>query len=177
MANKQKKPLEAQVAETVLQTPKRVTIGDKEYEVAPPTVATLMMVSALVPELPFVDSMGNMFNETLAAAKDSHTLFKIIATLVLGAKAIRAQGHAEEPERRGNRRFWAKKREDGADGDIADALAREIEAECSPKEAYDIAVGILQDMELDSFFALSVSLQEVSLIQQTRAAGTTASGR
>jgi len=153
-------------ADAILETPKPVKVGDKEYMVAPPTCATLIEVSKRIPDVPLVESMGDMVNEVLAAAKDSRPIFEIVAVLILGAKEVRRG----TPVRRG---LWPFRKARTR----LDELTDELMYECSPAEVREICGTILSQMEVKDFFEFTASLQEVGLIQMIRGAETTASGR
>ena len=160
---KNARTIDEKVADTILQTPRTVTVCGKTYEVAPPTCATLIEMSKRIPEARYVDLMGDRVNEAVAAAKDSRGLFEQVAVLILGAKAVRE----DRP-----RRFLFFKRRTRLDR-LTDELM-----ECSPSEINALRGEVLGMMEVLDFFEFSASLQEVSLIQRTRAAEeTTASGR
>ena len=49
---KGKETIEKKAADTVLETADVITVGGREYRIAPPTAGTLIMVSALVSVLP-----------------------------------------------------------------------------------------------------------------------------
>ena len=84
-----KKTLEREVADTILQRKRRITIGGRVYSVAPPTAATLIQVSAEVSELPGgmrIDGDGDYFSATILGAKDCAALGRILATMMIGAR-------------------------------------------------------------------------------------------
>lgn len=153
-------------AETILETPTRVKVGEKEYDVAPPTCATLIEVSRRIPDVPLVETMGDMVNEGLAAAKDSRPIFEIVAVLILGAKAVR-RGEKVKTGRWPFRRTRSR----------LEALTEELMYECSPAQIKALCGEILARMEVKDFFEFTASLQEVGLIQMTREAETIASGQ
>ena len=164
------KTIERKTAETILQSPFEVKVGEKSYRVAPPCAATLMMVSALIPEMPEMDIEGNKLYESLSFAKDCDVVYKIVATLIIGAKAIRDERNRKPAVGR-----WFTKPQKSS----VDVLAEELKYECTNTEVYDIVSRILTEgMGVNDFFALSASLREISLIQTLRAAdGTAVSGR
>ena len=157
-----KRTIEARTAEAILQTPVNITIGGHTYVVEPPTCATLIEVSKRIPEIPYMDTFGDVLNEVLASARDSRPIFEIIAVLILGAKVLRKDA----------RRLLRKTR--------LDTLTDEITLNCTPSEVHRAFRTLTGMMEVEDFFALSASLQEIGLIQTTRGAGlaetTTASG-
>jgi hypothetical protein len=158
--------IKKRTAEAILETPFTVKVGSKEYEVAPPSCATLIEVSRRIPDVPLVETMGDMVNEALAAAKDSRAIFEIVAVLILGAKALR-RGEKVTTGRWPFRRTRSR----------LDALTEELMYECSPAEIKALCGEILARMEVKDFFEFTASLQEVGLIQLTRGAETTASGQ
>ena len=81
--------IESRVADTVLQRPEEIKIGDRTYTVAPPSVATLILVSEAVSRMPAIDIDRNRIVQgTLAGAKDCRPLGEILAIMILGAKAL-----------------------------------------------------------------------------------------
>ena len=65
------KTIEEKVAQTILQQSEEMTIGGKTYTIAPPSVATLILVSGGVSRLPHhhLDE-DKEIEETLTEAKD-----------------------------------------------------------------------------------------------------------
>lgn len=157
------KTIAKRTADTILQKPQIIKLGGRTFEVAPPCCATLIEFSGLMSEVPFVDMMGDRINEMLAAAKDTDVLFKQVAILIMGAKKVN--------EERGWWQFWRK-------GSVEE-LARWLKYNCRPSELKEGMIRLLSMMEIESFFELTTSLQEISLIQQMRAVDdeTTVSGQ
>jgi len=86
------KTIESKTAEAILERKKQITIGDQTYEVAQPTMATLILVSELVSQLPQTRmDPENILTETLRVAKDCRILGDIIAVLILGEENIHTQ--------------------------------------------------------------------------------------
>ena len=46
------KTIEQQVSDTILQQPTEIQVGEKKYSVAPPSIATLILVSKEISKLP-----------------------------------------------------------------------------------------------------------------------------
>jgi hypothetical protein len=158
------KKINERIGDTILQNGKEVTVCGKTYTVAPPSCATLIEVSKRIPEVPYVELMGDMNQEVLAMAKDSRPLFEQVAVLILGAKALRD----DNPPLKGIFRRRRKTR-------LA-SLTDDLMYELSPKEANKLRGELLSMMEVQDFFEFAASLQEVSLIQRTRGAEMTAFG-
>jgi hypothetical protein len=167
-----KKTIESQTADTILQRPVTIEINGEKYEAAPPTTATLILVSELVAQLPAIKlDPENILHEALGIARDCHPLAEIVAVLILGAKNIRQKKTVVK------RRFF---------GLIKDThqitinrqkeLAETIENHLSPRELYRATAELLTRMEIADFFAFTTSLTEINLTRATRV-GTTVSGR
>lgn len=168
------KTIESKTAETILERKKQITIGDQTYEVAPPTMATLILVSELVSQLPQTTmDPANILTETLRVAKDCRILGDIIAVLILGEENI-------NPELKPPRKtpWWALSRDQEVKTNPREELAAKILKTLGPKRTKEIAVEILKGMEIADFFGLTTSLIEVNLTQKTREVEkTTASGQ
>lgn len=162
---KAKKTTEERTSDVILQEPIEVVVGGRTYKVAPPCGATLIRISKYITGMPQMDFQGNRLNETLAFAKDCGCMYDIVATLILGAKAIRKMESRIRLFGRSN---------------PYDVLVDELKYDCTNAQVFEIASKILAEgMEVNDFFALSASLREISLIQTTRTAAdnkTTQSG-
>ena len=169
-----KKNIESRVADTVLQRNKEIVIGDQTYEIAPPTTATLILVSELVATMPTIKlNSESIIIESLMIAKDCKPLGDIMAVLILGAKNIR------EKKTITTKRLWGLIKETceipiNKQAELAELILQNI----SPKELNKIVVELLMGMEVADFFDISTSLIKVNLTRETREVEkTTASGR
>ena len=80
---------EAKVADAILQEPIVVTIDGTRFEVAQPTIATLIKASKYISYLPAFDiEATDVLSEVLRNAKDCKIIGKIVATLILGARRL-----------------------------------------------------------------------------------------
>ena len=173
MSSKAKKTtLETSVADAILQRRKTFTAGGYEYEVAPPSPATLILLSELCAELPPLNANSdeNVLQCVLRSAKDLRILGKIVATLIIGAKAIREFEQAERDEAKNNG-FWffcrkAKTRKP------VDELAEWLMENATPSELNAIVVSRLADMQIGDFFGLTASLAVQNHLKATREAAT-----
>ena len=83
------KTIEQTVAETILEQPFEVKVGEKSYQVASASTATLILVSEAISQLPHIAlDTEKVVEETLSVAKDCRILGDIAAILILGAKNI-----------------------------------------------------------------------------------------
>ncbi len=155
------KKTEQKVAETVLQKDQSIVIGGATYQVAPPSIATLILVSELVAQLPPIDpKQESILLESLRVAKDCAVLGEILATLILGAKKSRERSLLQ-------RLLPDRKRK----------LIRRILHELTPSQISAMLLDRLREIEVSSFFSITASLAEINLLKPTREAGTTAFGR
>lgn len=171
------KTLEEKAADTILQRAATVKIGGKEYEAAPPSIATLILVSEAVSRLPQrkLDDKS-VVSECLAVAKDCRPLGEIAAILILGARHINDKIYDPQTERKGLiRRFFCRKHKTMTK---KESLANEIIDTYTPSELHGLIAMLLQRMDLADFFALTTFLTEVNLLRQTKVeTGTTAYGQ
>lgn len=172
MTTKKKSAIESSVADAILQRRKTFVAGGYEYEVAPPSPATLILVSELCAELPKLDtdSDENVLQCVLRNAKDLSVLGKIVATLIIGAKAIREFEQAERDEAKSNG-FWvfcrkAKSRKTSH----VDELAEWLMENATPQELNAIVVSRLADMQIGDFFGLTASLAVHNHLKATKEA-------
>ena len=171
------KTLEEKAADTILQRAAKVKIGGKEYEAAPPSIATLILVSEAVSRLPqrTLDDKS-IVSECLAVAKDCRPLGDIAAIMILGARHINDKTNDPHTEQKGwFRRLISRKSKTVTK---KEALAQEIIDTYTPSGLHGLITMLLQRMDLADFFALTTFLTEVNLLRQTKVeTGTTAFGQ
>ena len=161
--------IESRVADAILERKiGSVEIDGKTYDIAPPTLATLILVSEMVSTLPVVERVPNnqIVNSVLHYAKDYRKLGDICAVLILGAKNLTQE--IEETHTRRilglfNRRYKAKR--------VIDRkaeLSRLITENMRPSVVFDVIVKRLQDMEVGSFFSITTSLSDANILKPTK---------
>jgi len=155
------KTLEQKTAQTILQKPIEVTVGSKTYQVAPPSIATLILASAAISELPKVELENeSIAAESLYVAKDCSAIGDIVAILILGAKGLKETKKSP---------FGLRKIEI----DRKAVLAQEVLDELSPVQLSNMLSTLLQGMDLAFFFGTINSLIEINLLRKTRETTTT----
>lgn len=170
---------EERVASTILEQPMLIKVGSKEYAVAPPSTATLILASAAASTLPAVSlDEGKLVEATLNIAKDCTPFGDIVATLILGAKHVNDQVTRTEErtvkyfggllKRRVRVEVSETKREQ---------LSRELLEELSPRELQSTLAQILQTLEIGDFFGLTTFLLAVNTIRPTKVGNQTAFGQ
>lgn len=171
---------EKKVADAILENATdSITIGGVDYPIAPPTTATLILVSSLVSTMPVVDKgAANPLYEVLATAKDMAVVGKIAATLILGAKRVKERRKAVKTEAGAGtvarrRWHWPWRTAGGTEAKPVevlevDALAERLLDEVPTQRLCDIVVKRLGQSQFGDFFVLTTSLSEVNLLRRTR---------
>lgn len=178
--------IEQEVADAILQRPSSyLTIKGVAYAIAPPTPATLILISELVSTLPEMDTSdgNNILHEVLHKAKDAGVIGKIVATLILGAKRILQCNTVKIKRKKAVKRFhWMKMRKVTAyvtyeeEVKEVDYLADLVMQNCSCHVLYNVVIKRLADMQIGDFFGLTTSLSGANLLKSTKEVGGTASG-
>lgn len=167
-----KENTEQQTAGALLQKPFEVQVGGVTYEAAPASIATLVLVSELVSQLPDVRmNEDNIFTESLCIAKDCRLLGDIAAVLILGAKGLKETREVAKDGLFGlrqKRKIIVDKQKE-----LADTLLKEF----SPRSLNTLLTTLLKSMEIEHFFGLTTSLLEINLLRQTRGVTMTVSGQ
>lgn len=168
----EEKTLEQKAAETILQTPVEIKVGDKTYHTAPPSTATLILASEAVAKLPHVVlDPKNVVEESLSIAKDCRALGDIVAIFILGAKNLKEKVRVQKT--REERYLWGLLKREVIE-EVEEVIDRKAELaqellEClTPSELYNISVTVLQRMNLTDFFGLTTFLIEINLLRQTK---------
>lgn len=166
MANRN---IEKQVAEAVLQQAEEIHIGNKTYYAAPPSIATLILVSEAVSRLPVDLDPSNVIGETLSKAKDCRPLGEIVALFILGAKG--AQETTEIAEKQRKKYLWGLIKRDATIKRSVrkiDVLANEVLEVLTPNELNLLTARLLQRMQIADFFGLTTFLTGVNLTRPTK---------
>lgn len=166
--------IESKVSNTLLQTPIEIKIGSRTYSIAPPSIATLVMVSDLLsrtPELPDMKE-ADVLKWSLKNAKDCRFVGEILAILILGAKGLKGKKEVIVS------RFWGLyKTTKVVDCDFKRELTDDIVLNHTPVEINRLMSQLLERLEIGSFFFTISFLQEVRLTKPTKNTATTASGQ
>lgn len=164
------KTTEEKVAQAILQQPEEITIGGKTYIIAPPSVATLILVSEGVSRLPHIHlDDSKIMEETLSVAKDCQELGNIAATLILGAKHINdmVESRQTEKKRHFGGLFHTKKTVVELETK-KERLSRELLENTTPRDLYNIIAQTLLKMQVSDFFGLTTFLIEINLLRPTK---------
>lgn len=160
--------IESRVAAAILErSTGELIIDGQEYKVAPPTLATLILVSEIVSTLPVVEKTEDNEQKTYSVlhhAKNYRALGDIAAVLILGAKAINEEERKLSKPRRWYSFFRSKKKQESQ----RQRLARIILENVSPSQLFKIIIQRLKDNEVGFFFLITTSLSEANLLKPTK---------
>ena len=156
--------IESKVAAAILE--KKVgtlDIDGKRYEIAPPSIATLILISEVVATLPIVEKVPNdkILYSVLHHAKDFKALGDMAAILILGAKECKRS--EKKPRFYGIRHFFGYEYKPSKD-ELAEIILQNVR----PTVLFDVIIQRLKDMEISSFFAITTSLSEANILKPTK---------
>lgn len=159
--------IESRVAAAILERPTgEIEIDGSTYKIAPPTLATLILVSELVSTLPIVEKTEDNEQKTYSVlhhAKNYKALGDIAAVLILGAKAIKEDEQRIEKPRR-----WYSLHRRKKPLSLRKELAEKILDNVRPSVLFDCIIRRLKDNEVGIFFLITTSLSEANLLTPTK---------
>lgn len=162
--------VETKASEAILEKPMTVQVGSKSYDVAPPSTATIIMLSEAVSRLPHTSlDPEKVVEECLSIAKDCDVLGEIAAILILGAKNCVVEKKTVQTG--GKRYLWGLIDCRHFRVEVYDPmtmLKEEILNECSPRALFEVISKILSTLELSDFFGLTTFLTEINLLRPTK---------
>lgn len=170
--------IEKRVTDTILQrSSDTLEIDGNVYPVAPPTPATIILISEQIAEIPEMNlDADNILFEVLNKAKHCKAIGKIAATLILGAKRVLEHRKIAVDKIVPHRKFrWRKLRwvteyyhREQVEVNELDHLSTLILENCSNKTLREVVTKRLNDMEISDFFGLTTSLSEANLLKRTK---------
>ena len=177
--------IEKKVTDAILQRASmNIEIEGVRYGIAPPTPATLIMVSEQVAEMPDVNvDTENLLQEVLRTAKDSSLIGRITAILILGAKRVKERRLISVDRPVIARKFSFKKfrfvkytKVESEQVEEVERLSELILENCTNGTILNVLKKRLIDMQVTDFFAITTSLSVANLLKPTTEVGTTAFG-
>lgn len=157
------KSAESKVAGTITQRKVSFNIGGTTYEVAPPSCATLILLSEELANIPAVElNHSEKYSEVLRWSKNFRPLARAVAILVLGAENLTEERTIVEKRVLGLIPIRKSVKVDKI-GEIGDVLIR-----LSPSELKSLFLKMLAAMEIEDFFDFTTSLLELNLLKPTK---------
>ena len=163
----QQNTIENSVASAILEKSiDNIDIEGVTYEIAPPSTATLILISEIVATLPVVKKVPA--EEIVTSVLHYARYYRpIAAVLILGAKNL-IEYRTIVQEKRYLFGLIRRKTETTIKVDKKAELAKIILENVSPTTLFNVVVQRLQDMEIGSFFAITTSLSEANILKPTK---------
>lgn len=163
--------IESQVAAAILEKDiAEMEIEGKTYKIAPPSIATLILVSEIVSRFPIVEQdvpKEKVLYYVLHYAKQFGALGEMVAVLILGAKGL-TEERMETVEKRYLFGLIHRKRERKVTIDKKSELAKLILDNVRPSVLFNLVVKRLNQLEITSFFGITTSLSEANILKPTK---------
>lgn len=163
--------IESRVAATILErTVSTLEIDGVTYNIAPPTIGTLILASEIVsffPQIDTVDDKQRIFM-ALFKAKDFKMLSDLAAVLILGSKRLTEEREVTVEKRH---LFGLIKRKHRVKQtvDLRAELAKKILDNVRPSVLFEVIVKRLRDNDIMTFFAITTSLNAANILKPTKA--------
>ncbi|MCF0187948.1 MAG: hypothetical protein HUK04_00420 [Bacteroidaceae bacterium] len=165
--------IESRVADTILQAPEAIKVGETTYTVAPPSAATIILVSEAVARLPLVRFNGKrVLEDSLRYGRECKALGEIGAILILGAKHINDREENNVTTTRKRRLFGLlpdKVEQWTSRGRLKkDIIVKQLMEDMTPRELAATIGTLLGKIQVSDFFELTTFLTEINLIRPTK---------
>ena len=149
--------MEEKVAQTLLEEPTTIIIGGEAYQVAPPSIITLVRASKYISKIPS-DTIDEeqIFGSIVHKAEDYENIAWAVAVIILGNRFT-------ETVRPPFWQFWKRKKNITQGEVLANKLTKAPVSEIS--EAFFKVIG---QMDIRSFFAVSTSLKGMMITKPTK---------
>lgn len=168
--NKQQDNVQAKAAATILERKlAQVKIGDGTYAIAPPSIATLIMLSEIASGLPKAGEVKaeDILQWVVSNAKDYSALGELAAVLVLGAKAIMEDEELGQQDGKKGISLFNRSRKTKR-GTLRQEMAKKILREVSPAQLSKIIAKAFGSLEVGDFFGITTSLGAVSILTPSK---------
>ena len=160
--------MEEKVAQTLLEEPTTVTIGGEAYQVAPPSIFTLVRASKYISKIP-TDTISeeNIFGSIIHNAEDYENIAWAISVIVLGNDFTEVETYPKW-------QFWKRKKKNVTKGEL---LANKL-INTPITEVSAAFFNMLAQMDIRPFFVITTSLKGMMITKPTKEVEneTTASG-
>lgn len=163
--------IENKVAAAILEKDiAEMEIEGKTYKIAPPSIATLVLVSEIISHFPIVEQQvpkEKVLYYVLHYAKQFSALGEMTAILILGAKGLKEE-RIETVEKRYLFGLIRRKQEREVIIDKKAELAKIIMENVRPSVLFNLVVKRLNQLEITSFFGITTSLSEANILKPTK---------
>lgn len=164
--------IESRVAAVILErSVGSIDIDGETFNIAPPSLATLILVSEIISTLPIVEEVKHKDDRIYSAlhyAKDFKAIGEIAAVLILGAKNL-----TEKKERVIEKRclfgLIRRRKTITETIDRKAQLAEAILKNVRPSIIYNVIIERLKQNEIATFFAITTSLNAANILKPTKA--------
>lgn len=170
MATEKINTIESRVAATILQrTVGTLEIEGVKYDIAPPTLGTLILASEIVSVFPQIDEVEDKQRifTALFKAKDFKMLADLAAVLILGSKRLSEEREVTIVKRRFFGLFKCKRKVKQT-VDLRAELAQKILDNVRPSVLFEVIIQRLRDNEVMTFFAITTSLSAANILKPTK---------
>lgn len=149
--------MEEKVAQTLLEEPTTIIIEGEAYQVAPPSIITLVRASKYISKIPS-DTIDEeqIFGSIVHKAEDYENIAWSVAVIILGNRFT-------ETVRPPFWQFWKRKKNITQGEVLANKLTKAPVSEIS--EAFFKVIG---QMDIRSFFVISTSLKGMMITKPTK---------
>lgn len=163
-----KETIEKLVAGAILEEPIEIMVLGEIYKIAPPTARTLIKASEYISQLPKLNidaecDEKQIANEVLANAFKCEFIGDILAILMLGNNGLKTT------KKICNKRFFGlRKTYEEIEVNNQAILAEKLLDNLPPKTILMLIYEILRLIDVNVFFSLITSLQEINLLSKTK---------
>lgn len=158
-----KRTIENKVADAILErNVGEIKIDGNVYEIAPPSIATLILVSEIVSQFPIVREDADQVTSVLHHAKEFRGLGDLAAVLILGAKNL------TETRTIRKKILGLTVHRKQVTVDKQAELAKLFLENVRPSVLLEVIVKRLIDLEVGDFFGITTSLTEVNILKPTK---------
>jgi hypothetical protein len=148
--------MESKVANTLLEEKQTIVIGEVSHKMAPPSIATLVLASKYIKQLPAKAlSTDNLISEMMQNADKLIPLGSALSVMILGAKTYASK------ETLSFKHLYKKRKTKG------ELLANKINT-ADIKHVLGSFFRILEVMNLNDFFQLTTFLIELNITKRTK---------
>ena len=163
--------IESRVAAAILERNLATLEIDGEcYDFAPPSLATLILVSEIISTLPVVEEVkkDDRLYAAIHYAKDFRSIGDIAAILILGAKNL-TEKRERVIEKRSLFGLIRRRKKIVEVIDRKAELAEKIILNVRPSILYNLIIERLKQNEIATFFAITTSLNAANILKPTKA--------